>query len=585
MSSPQTAFRTALSALSSLSSLISTSLLAARLSVGDALVRGTRSARTGLRAAVPGKVFPTIAVTGTVAAVLLAATTTTPAVAAHSVSLSHAQHPLNIAAGTTTPRSVDTGSMDAVTNIVGAKASWQAGYTGQGIDVALIDTGVTPVPGLSSGNVVNGPDLSFDSQSSSLTRLDGFGHGTHLAGIIAGHDTVKAPRSTVKGGPAFTGVAPGSRVINLKVGAYDGSADVSQVIAAVDWATQHAHDHGLNIRIINLSFGTDSTQPYTSDPLAFAVENAWRKGIVVVVAAGNDGTSRATLNDPAIDPYVLAVGADDPDGTLSPDNDLVPTFASRGTSARHADLVAPGMHIASLRDPGSVVDTDYPQARVGDRLFRGSGTSQSAAVVSGCAALLLSKYPGLTPDQVKKQLMRTARPLAETALHRGSGLIDVARAEQLPPVSARQARQSAPQATGRGSLEAARGTAHVVDGDTALTGEQDIFGSTWNGTHWAAADTRGQAWTGGDWNGDTWTGTGWVLARLLGVVHRLPSWVGVTWSAPTWTGGNWLGHSWTSMRWDGHSWTGGTWSGHSWTDHEWSGHSWTGSSWSYAGWN
>ena len=525
------------------------------------------------------RALPTLAVTGTAAAVVLGAATPTLAAPSAAGAPGRAQQTQRTMSGAGTPTPVDTGSMDAVTTIVGANASWKAGYTGQGIDVALIDTGVTPVPGLSSGNVVNGPDLSFDSQSTSLTRLDGFGHGTHLAGIIAGHD---APNTTSTGSTSFTGVAPGSRVISLKVGAYDGSADVSQVIAALDWVTQHAHDPGLNIRVINLSFGTDSTQAYNYDPLAYAVENAWHKGIVVVVAAGNDGTTRATLNDPAIDPYVLAVGADDPGGTLSPNNDTVPPFASRGTSARHADLVAPGMHIASLRDPGSVVDTEYPDARLGDRLFRGSGTSQSAAVVSGCAALLLSKYPRLTPDQVKKQLMRTARPLADSPLHRGSGLIDVARAEQLPPVAAKQA---ASRATGTGLLEAARGSSHVVDGTTALTGEQDIFGSAWNGTTWAASDSRGLAWTGGNWNGDTWTGTTWVLTQLLGVLRLVPSWIGVTWTAPTWAGSDWLGHTWTSMRWDGHSWTGGTWAGHSWTDHNWSGHSWTGSNWSYAGWN
>ena len=196
---------------------------------------------------------------------------------------------------------------------------------------------------------------------------------------------------------------------------------------------------------------------------------------------------------------------------------------------------------------------------------------------------LTTRRARLTPDQVKKQLMRTARPLGDTPLHRGNGLIDVAKAEQLQPTAAKQ---SAPQATGTGSLEAARGSSHVVDGTTVLTGEQDIFGAAWNGTSWATADNGGVAWTGGNWNGDTWTGTGWVLTRLLGgVLKLLPSWTNVAWAAPSWTGSDWLGHTWTSMRWDGHSWTGGTWSGHSWTDQTWAGHSWTGSNWSYAGWS
>ena len=432
------------------------------------------------------------------------------------------------------------------------------------------------MPGLSAGNVVAGPDLSFDSQFSNLTRLDGFGHGTHLAGIIAGHDL------TGTGSGSFTGVAPASRVVSLKVGAFDGSADVSQVIAAIDWTTQHAHDPGLNIRVLNLSFGTDGIQPYTVDPLAFAVENAWRKGLVVVVAAGNDGTTRPTLNNPASDPYVLAVGADDPAGTISPADDTVPSFASRGTAARHADLVAPGMHVASLRDPGSIVDTQFPDARVGDRLFRGSGTSQSAAVVSGSVALLLSKYPKLTPDQVKSQLMRTAVPLNDSVLYRGSGLLNVASAEQAAPATTKQ---TATPATGSGSLEQARGSAHLIDGTTPLSGERDIFGTGWKGSSWASADNSGKSWTGGAWNGNSWTGTGWTLTKLLGVIGLLPAWSGVGWSTTTWAGTSWLGHSWTDMAWDGHTWTGDSWQGHTWTDNSWDGHTWTGHSWSYAGWN
>ena len=203
----------------------------------------------------------------------------------------------NSLSGAGTPTPVDTGSLDAVTTLVGAKASWKAGYKGQGVDVALIDTGVTPSLDCPPATWSTDPTCPSTRGSGSLTRLDGFGHGTHLAGIIAGRD-VPATAQSRAAGTSFTGVAPASRVISMKVGAYDGSADVSQVIAALDWVAQHAHDPGLNIRVINLSFGTDSSQAYTSDPLAFAVENAWRKGIVVVVAAGNDGTSQHHADQP-----------------------------------------------------------------------------------------------------------------------------------------------------------------------------------------------------------------------------------------------------------------------------------------------
>src|SRR4051812_6707770 len=220
-----------------------------------------------------------------------------------------------VPSGPFTP-STDMGSLYNVTKLINAQASWLSGYTGQGIDVALIDSGVSPVPALTSGNVVNGPDLSFDSQNPALTNLDGYGHGTHMAGIIVGRDTAGTGKSYTAPGQ-FTGVAPDARLVSVKVGAADGSVDVSQVIAAVNWVTEHAHDPGFNIRVISLSYGTDSVQPSASDPLAFAVEQAWKKGIVVVVAGGNDGTALTTLANPAYDPYVIAVGADDPQNTFS----------------------------------------------------------------------------------------------------------------------------------------------------------------------------------------------------------------------------------------------------------------------------
>jgi serine protease AprX len=169
---------------------------------------------------------------------------------------------------------------------------------------------------------------------------------------------------------------------------------VSQVIAAIDWAVQHRNSGGLNIRVINLSYGTRSTQSYTIDPLAHAVENAWRHGIVVVTAAGNNGPGTA-LSMPAADPYVIAVGAVDHVGTDTSDDDRVSDFTNTGTPIRRPDLLAPGKSVVSLRTPGSYADRSHPEGLVtGDRhqrFFRGSGTSQAAAVVSGAVALLLQQ--------------------------------------------------------------------------------------------------------------------------------------------------------------------------------------------------
>jgi serine protease AprX len=450
--------------------------------------------------------------------------------------------------------------MSQVQSQIGANALYNRGDTGKSVGVALLDTGVAPVDGLTSGNVVNGPDLSLDGQASDATYLDGFGHGTHMAGIIAGNDGTPG---------GFTGVAPGATLVNVRVGADDGAVDVSQVIAGIDWVIAHHDDPGVDIRVINLSYGTDSVQPYQSDPLARAVEDAWKAGIVVVAAGGNSGSEQPSLDDPATDPYVISVGAADTSGPLTLLS-TVPTFSSRGSASRHVDIVAPGQSIVSLRDPGSVVDTEYPAARVGTRYFKGSGTSQAAAVVSGAVALLLQARPNLTPDQVKTLLMTTATPLIAGGGLRsaGAGLLDVDAASLMP--APLKTTQFWTPSTGLGSLEAARGTDHVVTDGVALTGERDILGGVWSPASWAAKSAAGDAWTGGSWNGKPWAGDGWTGS----------SWASLTWGSTRWTGDDWSGEAWSSHTWSGatwssHSWSGGSWSSHSWSDADWSSHSWS----------
>src|SRR5207248_6498921 len=264
----------------------------------------------------------------------------------------------------------DPYSMQNVTAGDGAQAWWNAGYTGKGVDVAVIDTGVAPVAGLNaSGKVINGPDLSLESQNPSLQYLDTNGHGTFMAGLIAGNDGQAG---------GYRGVAPDASIVSLKVGVADGGVDVSQVIAAIDWVVQHRDDNGMNIRVLNLSYGTNSTQPYQVDPLAYAVEQAWKAGIVVVAAAGNSGYEKGAsaqgLADPAYDPQIVAVGAADSGGTTQAWDDSVTAFsanaASCSTACRAPDLIAPGNHMQGLRVSGSYIDQNNPGGVLGDRYFR-----------------------------------------------------------------------------------------------------------------------------------------------------------------------------------------------------------------------
>ena len=465
----------------------------------------------------------------------------------------------------------DTGSLLDVATMIGATDAYKAGWTGKGVDVALIDTGVAPVKGLTSGNLVNGPDLSFDSQHLDVRYLDSYGHGTHMASIIAGRDQKEDPAEYAKP-DRFHGIAPDARIISLKVGASDGAADVSQVIAAIDWVATHAHDNGLNIRVLNLSYGTDGTQDYHLDPLAYAAQSAWRKGVLVVVAGGNDGSANVELANPALDGNLLAVGAEDPMGTLDVLDDTVPAFSNRGTSRRHVDIVAPGVHILGLRVPNGLIDQNHPSARVGTRFFRGSGTSQSTAVVSGAAALLFQRYPDLSPQQAKMILGYGATWLAQgTTTNTGAGVVNLTKAMTLASSALTKALAKTTTATfgtGQGSLELARGGSHVTAEGITLTGEKDIFGAAFNPAAWAPKSLAGTAWTtDGSWNGNAWTGAGFDTTGL------------------NWTGRTWVTNSWTGIRWSGRTWVGRTWVNNSWDGRTWVAETWMGRSWVAVGWS
>ena len=443
---------------------------------------------------------------------------------------------------------------------------WDAGYMGTGIDVAVIDSGVAPVPGLTT-NVINGPDLSFESQAPNLRHLDTYGHGTHMAGLIGGGIwTTGKPTSTGKGSGAnamdqmFLGAAPMARIVSVKVASSDGATDVSQVLAAIDWIVEHKNSDGLNIRVLNLSFGTDGVQDYMIDPLAYAVEVAWMHGIVVVVAAGNSGFGTPQLNNPAYDPYVIAVGAVDTRGTDDPSDDVIPSWQSRGNAVRHPDIVAPGQSIISLRDPGSYVDEKHPYARLADlKYFKGSGSSQATAIVSGAVATLLQQRPELTPDQVKALLMKTATPLPNAdQVAQGAGLVNLRAARDAHRRVYVNAVQTWPRSTGVGSLHLARGSVVVQDAGMMLEGEQDIFGDAWDGAAWATLSWNGTAWEGGSWLGRTWSGSCWCGE----------SWAGRTWSGIDWTGRTWSGLEWTGRTWSGRTWSADGWSAGSWDETE-----------------
>ena len=246
-----------------------------------------------------------------------------------------------------------------------------------------------------------------------------------MAGLIAGDGT------TSDG--VHEGAAPDANVVSVKVAGWDGATDVTTVIGALQWVVSHRARYG--IRVVNLSWGTDSLQPAAVDPLNAAVQRAWRAGLVVVVSAGNRGS--APVTKPADDPFVITVGAADTAGTADRDDDAPAAFSSHGGGK--PDLLAPGVSMVSDRAPGSTIDTfSGPEARLGTGLFKGTGTSQAAAVVSGVVARMLSASPGLTPDEVKAALLRSADgrlagPAGGAGMVDAAGAVDFAVDNGVPP--------------------------------------------------------------------------------------------------------------------------------------------------------
>jgi serine protease AprX len=228
--------------------------------------------------------------------------------------------------------------------------------------------------------------------------------------------------------------------------------------------------------------------------------------------------------------------------------DWIAPWSSGGNSTRHADVVAPGRSIMSFRVPGSFLDQMYPGAVVDDRYFLGSGTSQSAAVVSGFTAALLSRDPALTPDQVKHVFMLKAKDLKETESHiDGNGKIQ-------PKEVARSLKEAAQAPT-------QQWTPALSDSSSGITAPS---GASWSGGSWSGASWSGGSWSGASWSGASWSGASWSGA----------SWSGASWSSAIWSGASWSGASWSGASWSGASWSGASWSGASWSTTSFSGLSW-----------
>lgn len=269
--------------------------------------------------------------------------------------------------------------------------------TGEGVKIAIIDTGIYPHPDL-SGRITD----FIDFINNRPEAYDDNGHGTHCAGDAASASLI------------YAGPAPRANLVGVKVLDKMGSGSLETVMQGVDWCIQYNENNPDNkIDIISMSLGS-SAQNYRSedeDPMVKVVEEAWASGIVVCVAAGNEGPEKSTIASPGISNKVITVGALDDRNTVERNDDDVASFSSRGPTIyglEKPDILAPGVNIVSLRSPNSYLDKLQKSSRVENDYFTLSGTSMATPICAGVVALMKEANPRLTPDEVKGLLMSNA---------------------------------------------------------------------------------------------------------------------------------------------------------------------------------
>lgn len=340
---------------------------------------------------------------------------------------------------------------------------------GAGVRIAVVDTGVSDTAALNraSGRLIDAADASVPGQvATGGTYTDGYGHGTFMADVIAGGAVDGTDGKNI-------GVAPGATVLVVRVARSDGTTSLSRVLGGLEWVAAHAGE----VDVANLSLSR--TRPhgqYGPDPLTDAVEAVRDAGVSVVVSAGN---RRGTVGDPGFDPRVLTVGAADLEtGRVAPFSG-----SDRVHGVAKPEVVASGVDVLGVLPTDSVLAKAPATKRLADGLYRGSGTSQATAIVSGLAALLLAKHPSATPAQVKASLRCAARPMPGN--RDGAGLVQTT------------------------TTVGAGADGQALDGSGDATGEVGFDANAWAANAWAA-----NAWAANAWAANAWAANAWAFEEM-----------------------------------------------------------------------
>jgi len=505
-----------------------------------------------------------------------------------------------------------------------------ADLAGAGVTVAVVDTGVSDVADL-AGRVTH-------VNVSGGAAGDGLGHGTFMAGLVAGDGTSSSG--------TYVGVAPAARILDVQVATADGTTSLSRVLAGLQ-AVSDAARADSSVRVVSLALSTGSPLPPSADPLSRALDRLWARGLTVVTSAGNDGPDQGTVTSPGSDATLITVGALDEHGTSSRADDTVAAFSARGTAFGSAkpDLVAPGVSVVSARALGSDADVANPASVVLNDYFTGSGTSMSEAITAGAAAVLLGQRPALTPDTVKKLLTTTTYTSRD--LQRvdgaGRGALDLAAASAAAPKAkivkaSKRIAALADDAYGPDPADAevwaqfaqawAAGDLDAVAAAWAQLSEQtrrwaatafalslvsqnagtsdeefaaiEALAHRWSLQSWSNRDWADDAWVAHRWSGTDWAAHRWSFAEW--VAHRWSDsdwsahrwsvevfdahrWSDVAWDAHRWSQDDWLAFAWVAHRWSADTWASDAWDEQIWSAHRWSAHRWSAFAWAAHRWS
>ncbi|HTP03488.1 MAG TPA: S8 family peptidase [Anaerolineales bacterium] len=369
---------------------------------------------------------------------------------------------------------------------VNADAVWKGLHLdGSGVNVAVVDSGINPHADLNVAGSDTSRLIASVTTVDNSTIADGYGHGTHVVGIIAGDGRMS--------GKQWAGMAPGSGVVSVKVANDIGMAYGSDLIRGLQWVYDNRDTY--HIKVVNISLNSSVAEAYNTSPIDAAVEILWFNGIVVVVSAGNSGAG--IMFPPANDPFAIVVGAANDNGTVDISDDVLAGFSAYGITEdgfSKPDIVAPGKNIISLLSSTSGnIYVNHPANRVDDYYFRMSGTSMAAPVVSGAVALLLQDEPNLNPDQVKYRLMSTARQgwAGYDPASAGAGMLDI---------------DGAVNGT---SLDTSN--TGVAPSAMLSSGSDPIsMGSVgWNSVGWNTVGWNSVGWNTVGWNSVGWNTVGW----------------------------------------------------------------------------